>query len=117
MGKNKWNCMEGETWVHCHYVRFLQRDACVVKIESSGALVHIKLTQPVDVSRACLVTAIYPVPARVCLGRYSEGCYHDCKIEIDWQAGEWGKHQQVHPPPTRFERSNKSKGNKRQRKR
>jgi hypothetical protein len=74
-----------KAWIKCHFVRFLQRDTCVIRIESSGALVQVYLLNPlVELTRACVVSAMNPVPARVCLGQYSQGCYQACELEVQW---------------------------------
>ena len=74
-----------EKWIDCEFIRFLQRDACVIRILETGALVQVGLSEPLDLTRACVVSALYPVPARVMLGDFSKGCFKECKLEINWQ--------------------------------
>lgn len=89
--------MEKGKWVECQFLRFIQRETCVIRIESSGAIVQVYLVEPLDISRACVVSAIRPVYARIQLGKYMEGCFHQCRLDI-----KWPEKLQSYDPPMRF---------------
>ncbi len=59
--------------VQCHILRTLSRHNYVVRLLSSGAIVEIETDDSLDITRACLITAIHPVPARAVLGEWRQG--------------------------------------------
>lgn len=84
-------------WVDCQFIQFTQKNACVVRIVSTGAIVLVNLREPLDLSRACMITALNPAKARIQLGEYKSGGFHDCELDILWPAK-----RQIYPPPKRF---------------
>ena len=91
--------MAGGEWIDCQFIRFLQRNECVIRILDSGAYVHVGLVEPLDLTRACVVSALHPAPARVRLGPFSKGCYQGCNIQVVWR----DNHIRA-APPARFVR-------------
>jgi hypothetical protein len=93
----------------CQLIRHLNRSECVIRLEASGAFLHIRLASPLDVTRACMVCAINPSPGMVTLGPYVKGYFTESTLEIDWPA-------RTYPPPAKIvRRSNLAAQNKRQR--
>jgi hypothetical protein len=72
------------TAIDCHFIRFIQRDSCVIRVKSSGSLVQVLLDTPLDLTKACMVSALKPVSAKICLGEYKEGVFHNCTLEVMW---------------------------------
>lgn len=68
----------------CQFIRFIQRDSCVIRITSSGSIVQVLLDSPLDLTKACMVSAMKPVSAKICLGEYKGGVFHNCKLEVRW---------------------------------
>lgn len=88
--------------VQCHILRTLSRHNYVVRLLSSGAVVEIETDDFLDITRACLITAIHPVPARVVLGEWRAGAFRNsCLTHIDWPK------PLGFPPPARYERFRK----------
>lgn len=90
----------------CHLIRHLNRYECIVRLDSSGAHIHIRLVSPLDVTRACMVCAINPSPAVVTLGPCVKGVFTESVLQMDWPVRSY-------PPPVKMERRSISK--KRQR--
>jgi hypothetical protein len=90
-----------EHWQDCQFLRHINRHECVVRLTDSGAVIQIELANPLDVTRACLITPIKPVNAKLCLDAngYSALVYRNCKLEIVWPA-----HTCIMPPPARYTR-------------
>ncbi len=81
----------------------------MIRIESSGAILQVFLVDALDLSRACVVSPIRPVPARICLGEYvggPGGYYHQCRLDI-----KWPEKLQSYGPPVRFVRKNRGQQN------
>jgi len=88
--------------VQCHILRTLSRHNYVVRLLSSGAVVEIETDDFLDITRACLITAIHPVPARVVMGEWRAGAFRNsCLTHIDWPK------PLGFPPPARYERGRK----------
>lgn len=86
-----------KNWIDCQFIRFTQKDAGVVRIVSSGSIVPVFLRDPLDLCRACMITAVNPTPAKIHLGEYKNGAFHGCDLDIVWPV------QQInYPPPQRF---------------
>jgi hypothetical protein len=79
-------------WIPCQFLRHAGRNACVIRLDDTGAILQIGLSSPIDVTRACMICALKPVPARI---RWGEGGAHEgCELAIEWPV----------PPPVRFVR-------------
>ena len=88
--------------VQCHILRTLSRHNYVVRLLSSGAIVEIETDDSLDITRACLITAIHPVPARAVLGEWRAGAFRNsCLTHVDWPK------PLGFPPPARYERFRK----------
>ena len=93
--------------VPCHILRRLSSNMCVISLLSTGSVVEIELVESLDITRACLITAIHPVPARVVLGDWKEGAFRGCCLtRIDWPKPIG------FPPPARYERVRRLDGGK-----
>lgn len=91
----------GETsqGVPCWIVRTTSRTGCIVQIQSTGATIEIDLSTPLDLTRACLVCAIHPVPAVVRLGQFQNNVFRNSElIQVEWP------NTQLFPPPSRYQR-------------
>lgn len=89
--------------VSCYIVRTMSRTACAIQVQETGATVCIELKTPLDLSRACLISAIHPVPAVIKLGPLKDQVFTDCDIlNIVWpQPQKFG-------PPQRFQRKTRN---------
>jgi hypothetical protein len=76
--------MDGVEWMKCEMIRYINRNECVVRLHGTGAHLHLALTQPLDASRACLVSALRTAPAKVMVGQYVGGIFHQSVIEIEF---------------------------------
>lgn len=85
---------EEPEWLPCHFLRHAGQRACVIRLDDTGAILQIGLRSPIDVTRACMICALKPVPARI---RWGDGEAPDemCELSIEWPAV---------PPPSRFNR-------------
>ena len=93
--------------VQCQILRTLSRHNCVVRLLSSGAIIEIETDDSLDITRACLITAIHPISARLVLGEWQAGAFrHSCLTHIDWPK-PFG-----FPPPARYERFRKMNARK-----
>jgi len=85
--------------VSCYIVRTMSRTSCAIQIQDTGATVSVELKTPLDLSRACLISAINPVPAVIKLGPLKDQVFTDCDIlNIVWPQ------PQKFAPPMRFQR-------------
>lgn len=71
----------------------------MLRLSASGAYVLARLTQPLDTAKACLVSQLNPIAARVLLGPMKHHGFDACELDIVWPANI-----QVMPPPVRFQR-------------
>ena len=97
--------MEGReplVWLPCDFLRHVHRQECIIRLHSTGAIVQIRLDEPLDVTRACLVCALKPAPGRVQLGEPGEkdGVFAGSVLEVDWPVHS---HRDM-PPPIRYVR-------------
>lgn len=91
-------------WVPCRFLRHAGRNACVIQLNDTGAILQIGLQSAIDVTRACMICALKPIPARI---QWAEGgALEACELDIQWPAIS---------PPCRFARKNYGKPVKRQR--
>jgi hypothetical protein len=74
---------------------------CLIRLVSTKSVLQVKLTEPLDMKHACLVSELKPVAGRVRLGECKGGKYYDCALEIEWPT------KQNMPPPIRFVRTKK----------
>jgi hypothetical protein len=100
--------MQGDDlkWQTCHVLRHEGRHSCIIRLDSTGAILQIGLKDPIDVTRACLVCALKPIAAKVILAQDLTAC------ELDV---EWPSLRTPMPPPVRYTRTiprNKSKRQK-----
>jgi hypothetical protein len=84
-------------WTECHMLRHVNRQECVVRLDNTGSVLLVGLQGPLDLTRACLVCATKPVPARIKLGIYTNGVFRDCELEVSWPPRPTSM-----PPPLRF---------------
>lgn len=82
-------------WTDCHFLRPVGSRSCVVRLAGTGAILQICLTEPLDITRACLACPTRPIPARI---RLVEDLAQDsCELDIAWPASIPSM-----PPPCRF---------------
>ena len=109
--------MEGEIreWLACDLLRHMHRQECVVRLSTTGAIVQVRLVEPLDVTRACLVCALKPAPGRIQLGEPCEkdGVFAGSVLEVDWPNTT---HSGM-PPPTRYTRVQRPDQGRKKRKR
>jgi hypothetical protein len=86
----------------CHLIRHLNRHECIVRLDSSGSFLHIRLVSPIDVTRACMVSAVNPSPAMVTLGPCVKGVFTESVLQMDWPVRSY-------PPPVKMERRSAKK--------
>lgn len=91
---------EEELWHDCQFLRCINRQECVVRLKESGAIVHVVLKEPLDVTRACIVTALFPLDAAVSLGKVCNHKFVACALKVDWPSRGWTSM----PPPARYQR-------------
>ena len=105
--------VEGREWVDCDLLRHVHRQECVVRLNKTGAIVQVRLTEPLDVARACLVCALKPVPGRIQLGEPCEkdGVFAGSVLVVDWPVASHGSM----PPPIRYTRVPRPDQNRRKR--
>ena len=87
-----------QDWQDCHFLRHMNKEECVVRLVSSGAILCVSLAVPLDATRACIISALKPAPARVLLGDLHLGKFLNCQLEVEWPAPT------SMPDPTRFVR-------------
>ena len=93
-------------WIDCHFLRHAGQIACVIRLDT-GAILQIGLSSRIDMTRACMVCALKPVPARIRWG--PDDPHEGCELAMQWPEV---------PVPTRFTRTRRTSGPaaKRQRK-
>lgn len=94
-----------DAFVPCQFMRSKSKQVCVIRLQSTGVILEIELSDPLDVTRACLVCATKPVDAAVRLGDWEDGMHRKCDIRVAWPcplvggaSGNYG----VVPPPMRY---------------
>jgi hypothetical protein len=102
-------------WTDCQFLRPLGSRACVVRLETSGAILQIALQDPVDITKACLACPTKPVPARVRLAEDLERGHSE--LEIEWPADRLPPSMAIMPPPNRFIRKSRAPPRKTKRQR
>lgn len=93
-------CSQEREWLACDFLRTLTRTSCVIRLHDTGAVIDIHLAEPLDITRACLVSALLPVPARVQLGAFEGHRYRDCILDVQFS-------QIIFPGPMLYLRSQK----------
>jgi hypothetical protein len=86
-------------WIECDFLRHIDKQSCIVRICSTGAIVRAGLQTPLDLTRACLICPLKPVTCRLGINVESP-LLEECELEVDWPA----LHSNM-PAPTRFERN------------
>jgi hypothetical protein len=87
-------CMEAP-WTDCQFLRHSGRNACILRLTGTGTIIQVGLEKPIDVTKACLICALKPVPARVQLTPNLQ----NCSLDI-----EWPTYTTKMPDPVRFQR-------------
>lgn len=90
-----------DCWLDCDFLRCVHQRECLIRLVSTKSVLQVKLTEPLDMKHACLVSELKPVAGRVRLGECKGGKYYDCALEIEWPT------KQNMPPPIRFVRTKK----------
>jgi hypothetical protein len=85
-------------WIKCELLRHVDKQSCIVRICSSGAVVQAGLLTPLDLTRACLISPLKPTACRLGIKADSHSL-EACELEVDWPA----IHSDM-PPPARFQR-------------
>lgn len=88
---------ETNEWLPCDLMRALTRHSCVIRLHDTGAVMAIELTEPLDITRACLACALLPVSGHVRLGAYESHRYTGCVLRVQFQ-------DLVFPEPMSFKR-------------
>jgi hypothetical protein len=86
--------MEPDAWADCEFLTYVNRYECVLRVISTGAIVLVRLAEPLNVSRACLISPLKTVPCRARL----EGFLNDdeCEIDVQWPT------EMAHPPRSSY---------------
>lgn len=71
-------------WQDCHFLRHINRDECVIRLASSGAILCVSLAAPLDATRACMISALKPARARVLLGELHMNKFLKCQLDVEW---------------------------------
>ena len=82
-------------WIDCEFLRHVHSGSCVVRVRSTGAVLQIWLSSPLDTTRACMVSPLKPVPCKILL---ADGL-HASALSV-----EWPEPPSSMPPPLRFQR-------------
>jgi len=90
---------KGPVWLECQFLRRISRAECVIRLLSTGAILQIKLKDPLDITRACLLSALKPADGKVLLGPFEQEEYTDCLVDITWPDPFYSI-----PPPAPFVR-------------
>lgn len=87
-----------EEFIPCQIIRYLGKDKCVVRLSSTGAVIPITLSTPLDAARAALATALTPAPAEVRLGEYNNNDWFiGCELQnVQWTMSQPYPAQQLH---------------------
>ena len=99
------------SWVDCQFMRYLGQRECVVRLVSTGAIISLKLREPLDTPQACLLCATNPAPCRVLLGPLANQTFTDCEMEL--------ARPMIYksmPPPLRFQRGKLTPSSRKRRK-
>ena len=94
-------------FIPCQFLRSKSKQVCVIRIQSTGAIIEIELLDPLDVTRACLVCATKPVDAAVQLGEWVDGIHRKCHLRIAWPCTPQNGVHGVIPPPMRYVRKSR----------
>jgi len=85
-------------WTDCYFLRPIGLRSCVVRLIPTGAVIQIILQENLDITRASLVCATKPAPAKVRLAEdLDQGA---CTLDIAWPPAS----PQAMPPPARYVR-------------
>jgi hypothetical protein len=87
-----------DCWLDCHFLRLVNREECIVRLVQTGAILCVSLKAPMEATRACVVSALKPAPARVLLGELHQNKFQGCEVQVEWPAPP------TLPDPTRFVR-------------
>lgn len=91
-------CDTGDRGSECRILRTLHKTNCIIQLQETGAIIEIQVSQPLEVTKACLVCATHPVRARVKLGRMHNNVFYDCELtDVQWPG------PQTFPPPARYQ--------------
>jgi hypothetical protein len=92
--------MSDRPWLPCQFIRPVGSRSCVIRVDATGATLQIGLLEPLNMSKACMITPLKPIAARIRLG---EAGFNECELHINWP-----EPVQDMPPPLRFQRMSKS---------
>lgn len=86
----------GDEWLPCDLMRALTRRSCVIRLHDTGAVMQIHLSEPLEITRACLACALLPITGLVRLGPFENHQYTGCAIHLSYT-------DMVFPAPMRFQ--------------
>jgi hypothetical protein len=86
-------------WIKCELLRHVDKQSCIVRICSSGAIVRVGLLNPLDLTRACLISPLKPATCRLGI-QVDSPSLEACELDVDWPV----VHSDM-PPPARFQRN------------
>lgn len=76
--------MESEP-VECQLIRCMGPRKCVIRLNSTGAIIPIALNHALNASSSPHVTVLSPVDAKVLLGRFTVDWFEDCELrDVAW---------------------------------
>jgi len=84
----------------CELMRILERNKAVIRLNSTGAIMCIELSQPIDMTNSCPFSPLNPMPAMVELGDYRDKLHRGCTLTVQWC-------KITHPPPKIFRRTSR----------
>ena len=68
----------------CWFMRLLNKNNCVVQLESTGAILHIETSKDLDMSKASMVSPMNPAQGMVGLGPYVDFKFTECVLHMNW---------------------------------
>lgn len=85
----------------CELMRILDRKKAVIRLASTGAIMCIELSNPIDLSNSSPFSPLNPMPAMVDLGDYLDKIHRACSLQVQWTP-------HMHPPPMIFRRKRRA---------
>lgn len=73
-----------DPWVECELLTQTRQQLYVLRVVETGAIIPVRLSNPPDPSKVCLVCVMKPVPCRAKLEPFLKD--EPCEVEIDWPA-------------------------------
>lgn len=73
--------------LECQVIRCMGPRKCVIRLNSTGAIIPITLTHQLPPSCSPHATVLKPVDAKVLLGKFTVDWFEDCELrDVAWPA-------------------------------